>query len=416
MKFKTILAALVLTMMSTYAYAEDVCYHFNGSSMVAGPCDTTVTPTPTPTPTPVPTPAPSVTLAQPPAPLGELDDTWTTPGLFARSVPSLPSPADRTLFHEIVPCRLVDTRLGSGPFIQNEFRNYDFVTLPSTNDCYQKLPPAGVVALGVQVTSFNDGVQVGFITFNMPFYPNLYSTLQNTNAFLFYENVKSTFEPGTLAVSGNSIQVWNRGGVTDLTVDILGYHLNDAAAFGNKGDKGDTGLTGATGAQGEKGMNGDKGDKGDKGDQGIQGLTGETGKTGDPGAPGKNGTSCVVVGNSAINPTAWTMSCDGKLVASWHNGSDGVGTTCVTSVVSTGHYKMVCTTTLGSTSTVYWQDGEKCDDGAYPCGGYIQLCASKGNDNNNGLELPVYKDHEWKCDDKGHELVKLWVIPATCDN
>src|ERR1019366_8101398 len=109
---------------------------------------------PTPAPTPVVYPVQTVAL-------GEADDTLTSPSMFVREVLPLPAPVDKTLFHEIVPCRLADTRVSAGPFFQNESRTYAFASTLTSNDCYQKIPQSGVVALTLQVTSLNDGVQVG---------------------------------------------------------------------------------------------------------------------------------------------------------------------------------------------------------------------------------------------------------------
>src|ERR1019366_4629833 len=43
-------------------------------------------------------------------PLGEADDTMTSPSRRDRQVLPFAKPADQTLFKEIVPCRLLDTR------------------------------------------------------------------------------------------------------------------------------------------------------------------------------------------------------------------------------------------------------------------------------------------------------------------
>src|ERR1039457_7084237 len=120
MKKSLVLIAALLA--APLAYAQAPCYSFTAGGWTQVPCPgTTVTPTPVPTqvPTPVPTPAP-VTKAAFAVPMGELDDTLTTPSLYVRAAPGLPAPADKTLIHEIAPCRLVDTRIAPGTaFVHN---------------------------------------------------------------------------------------------------------------------------------------------------------------------------------------------------------------------------------------------------------------------------------------------------------
>jgi hypothetical protein len=187
-------------------------------------------------------------------PLGELDDTLTSPSMFVREVLPLPAPVDHTIFHEIVPCRLADTRLGAGAFIQNESRTYDFINVPSTNDCYEKIPTSGVVALTLQLTSYNDGAQVGYLLFNTAYVPQLLSPRQYATGFLLYEDLKTVVQAGTVAVTGETFTIMNRNGTTNLTIDILGYHFIDT-------------LVGTAGAQGPPGV-------------GIQGPPGQNGQPG----------------------------------------------------------------------------------------------------------------------------------------
>src|ERR1017187_5170949 len=262
--------------------------------------------------------------------LGEAADTLTSPSMVNRQVLPFSPPADHTLFKEIVPCRLTDSR---GNYLLTPHTEWVYGIKKSDmdpgNDCAGKLPDTGIVALTIQITSYNDGTTNGHLMFLPPqhlgFVPQLYSVLQNTTAFLFYENGrKEVVQAGTVQIGSNyMLNLWNEGGVTNLTIDVLGYHINDpligaAGAEGSIGPKGDTGAkgdqgvqgisgnTGAQGAQGNPGaigatgVAGPKGDKGDKGDSGIpgtaglQGIQGAKGDKGDTGASGVQGPAGAV--------------------------------------------------------------------------------------------------------------------------
>jgi hypothetical protein len=197
---------------------------------------------------------------------------------------------------------LTDTRTGAGPFIQNEPRTYEFLTLPTTNPCFGKIE-MGTVALTLQLTAYTDGVQVGEFLFNTAYVPQAYSTRQNTTAFLFYEDVASSIQAGTVAVSGSTFQVWNRGGVSNLTIDILGYHVTDT-------------FVGTAGAQGQIGPKGDKGDKGDS-------VQGPPGVCSCPWACYSTcGTHAADTGRTALWPHC-TVTLTGTQVIEIHYVSDG---------------------------------------------------------------------------------------------
>src|ERR1019366_4444437 len=224
--------------------------------------------------------------------LGEAADTMTSPSMVDRQVLPFAAPADKTLFKEIVPCRLTDSR---GNYLLTPRTEWVYGIKKSDmdpgNDCAGKLPDTGIVALTIQITSYNDGTTNGHFMFLPPqhpgFVPQLYSVLQNATAFLFYENGrKEVVQAGTVTIGYDYLlHLWNEGGTTEVTIDILGYHLNDPlAGTGATGSKGDTGATGATGS----GTPGAKGDKGDQGIQGIQGIC----PTNCPGSPWNCSNAC----------------------------------------------------------------------------------------------------------------------------
>jgi hypothetical protein len=209
--------------------------------------------------------------------LGEAADTLTSPSMVNRQVLPFAPPGDKTLFKEIVPCRLTDSR---GNYLLTPHTEWVYGIKKSDmdpgNDCAGKLPDTGIVALTIQITSYNDGTTNGHFMFLPPqhpgFVPQLYSVLQNATAFLFYENGrKEVVQAGTVQIGGNyMLNLWNEGGVTNLTIDVLGYHVNDP-------------LVGATGA-------------GSPGAQGIQGIQGP---------PGANG----VCTSACASPWACYSSC-----------------------------------------------------------------------------------------------------------
>src|ERR1035441_835756 len=181
------------------------------------------------------------------------------------------------------------------------------------NDCAGKLPDTGIVALTIQITSYNDGTTNGHFMFLPPqhpgFVPQLYSVLQNTTAFLFYENGrKEVVQAGTVQIGNNyMLNLWNEGGVTNLTIDVLGYHVNDplVGAAGEQGAPGAAStVPGPAGPPGEAStVPGPQGPPG-VGSQGPQGPPGApstvAGPPGPPGAPstvpGPTGPSSTVPG------------------------------------------------------------------------------------------------------------------------
>jgi hypothetical protein len=258
--------------------------------------------------------------------LGEAADTMTSPSMVDRQVLPFAAPADKTLFKEIVPCRLTDSR---GNYLPTPHTEWVYGIKKNDmnlgNDCAGKLPDTGIVALTIQITSYNDGTTNGHLMFLPPqhlgFVPQLYSVLQNTTAFLFYENGrKEVVQAGTVQIGNNyMLNLWNEGGVTNLTIDVLGYHVNDA-------------LVGASGAQGANGSIGPKGDTGAKGDQGVQGISGNTGAQGAQGNPGAIGATGVAgpkgdkgdKGDSGIPGTAGLQGIQGAKGDKGDTGASGV--------------------------------------------------------------------------------------------
>lgn len=182
--------------------------------------------------------------------LGEVTDTLTSPELQVRAVLPFPAPADRTIFREITPCRLVDTRLGVsgmasqygnlygrvGDFGPGESRTYrfngSFADPGTTNPCNNRIPASGVVALTLQVWVYNandaEGV-VGFTTSAVP---------RTKEVFVSYR-VGTTVQAGQVQIlDQSSFTIVNQLSMADVAVDILGYHTPDTGAVGPAGPSG----------------------------------------------------------------------------------------------------------------------------------------------------------------------------------
>jgi hypothetical protein len=250
-----------------------------------------------------------------PAVVGDTADVLTTAAHLVRSQTGLPAPADRVLFREITPCRLVstyplfvlDAPYGSITGLPydvkaGETRTYDVrAHLPEgkSNPCGWAVPDAAI-AVKVQVWSINDGIAKGalsFLTAYVPvFYPADFSFLP---LFLEYgghvdlppvETVFGDVQAGDVALDeAHSITLVNAAANTDLFVDLLGYYIPDDTP----GVAGPAGARGEIGPQGEQGRQGQKGDQGEKGVQGIQGVSGDPGAQGPKGDPGATGATGV---------------------------------------------------------------------------------------------------------------------------
>ena len=287
-----------------------------------------------------------VFAADPPyhVPVGEATDVDTLPGLQIHSELPLPEPADKVLKKEIAegPCTLVDTRKESkfdfpygnlydrpnGDFVSGESRVYRFggnlVDPPYTNPCDEKIPASGVVALSVQVWSYNDGLINGGLYFEgHRFHPEMYSpkTPFNQPLFLIYEDGnKVVLKGGHVRIENNSsymfgnlsgsFRITNTGNSTDVVIEVLAYYLKDngvggpAGPQGPQGDRGEIGPPGPQGPQGIPGLgqSGPKGDKGDTGAVGPQGPIGPQGPQGDKGDKGPQGETGAVGPQGPIGP------------------------------------------------------------------------------------------------------------------
>jgi hypothetical protein len=239
----------------------------------------------------------------------------------------------RPLYQEIMPCRLVDTRADSkfsapygGPSLDNETRTYSVSGTGKTNPCALENRstydgdarpwPSAPVAFSVLVKIYNIESSPVAGAFSV-------ASASATPSWFGWTG------PGVLAAqqdaivrTADQISVSVTGAKADVTVDLLGYFVDDpgqsdAAVIGApgpqgepgpQGPKGDTGATGTTGPMGPMGLQGAQGVKGDKGDtgaigpQGIQGVKGDTGDTGAIGPQGIQGVKGDKGDTGAIGP------------------------------------------------------------------------------------------------------------------
>jgi len=222
----------------------------------------------------------------------------------------------RLLYQEIVPCRLVDTRAAAnleapygGPLFANETRTYSVSGIGKTNPCTVEnrsaadgdarafpQPWAGLSVL-VKVYNAETSPAAGALSV---------STASATPTWFGWNG------PGALAgqqdavvLTNDQISVAVNGAKADVTVDLLGYFVDDATisgAPGPQGEKGDTGAAGVAGATGPQGPAGPQGPQGVKGDTGATGATGSQGPEGPAGPQGVKGDTGAAGATGAIGP------------------------------------------------------------------------------------------------------------------
>lgn len=200
----------------------------------------------------VPIPGPRISPMTEGVVLGEPSDTLTSPELRVRAVLPFVAPADRTIFKEISPCRLVDTRkeagfsapygnLYGGDFAPGESRTYRFAGKFSdhgsaVNPCNGEIPQTGVVALTIQVWAINAGGGEGAVSFGTPFVPR--TVVLGSQVFVRY-GAGTTVQAGQVQILDQmSFTLTNHFVNAELAVEILGYHTSDEGAVGPTGPAG----------------------------------------------------------------------------------------------------------------------------------------------------------------------------------
>lgn len=222
----------------------------------------------------------------------------------------------RPLYQEIVPCRLVDTRAASsldapygGPSFSNETRTYSVSGTGKTNPCAvenrsaadggARALPQPWMGLSVLVRVYNAEASPVAGAFSV-------ATASATPTWFGW------YGPGVLAgqqdavvLTNDQISVSVNGAKADVTVDLLGYFVDDpttAGLPGPQGEKGDTGAAGVAGATGPQGPAGLQGPQGEKGDTGATGAAGAIGPQGPEGPAGPQGVKGDTGATGATGP------------------------------------------------------------------------------------------------------------------
>jgi hypothetical protein len=225
----------------------------------------------------------------------------------------------RLLYQEIVPCRLVDTRAAAnleapygGPSFVSETRTYSVSGIGKTNPCAvenrsaadgdARAFPQPLAGLSVLVKVYNAETSPVAGALSV-------STASATPTWFGWNG------PGGLAgqqdavvLTNDLISVGVTGAKVDVTVDLLGYFVDDPTISGppgpqgEKGDAGAAGVAGATGPQGPAGPQGPQGLKGDTGAAGVTGATGPQGPEGPAGPQGVKGDTGAAGAAGAIGP------------------------------------------------------------------------------------------------------------------
>ncbi len=202
-----------------------------------------------------------------------------------------------------MPCRLVDTRAAenleapySGPAFVNETRTYSVSGIGKTNPCAlenrsavdgdARALPQPLAGLSVLVKVYNAETSPVAGAFGV-------ATASATPTwFGWYGPGVPAKQQDAIVLTKDEISVAVMGAKADVTVDLLGYFVDDPAVSGPagpQGEKGDTGAAGVAGATGPQGPEGPAGPQGVKGDTGAAGAAGAIGPQGPEGSAGPQG-------------------------------------------------------------------------------------------------------------------------------
>src|SRR6266508_1733657 len=229
--------------------------------------------------------------------------TMEITGLKVKAQVDFDGAVHRLLYQEIVPCRLVDTRAAenleapySGPAFVNETRTYSVSGIGKTNPCAlenrsavdgdARALPQPLAGLSVLVKVYNAETSPVAGAFGV-------ATASATPTwFGWYGPGVPAKQQDAIVLTKDEISVAVMGAKADVTVDLLGYFVDDPAVSGPagpQGEKGDTGAAGVAGAIGPQGPEGPAGPQGVKGDTGAAGAAGAIGPQGPEGSAGPHG-------------------------------------------------------------------------------------------------------------------------------
>ena len=253
----------------------------------------------------------------------ETHEPFTFQGFRVRSNIAVPVPTPLgprivsmgpALFQEIPPCQFISTleadhyppRWGGPAFKNNESRSYQVSGYLGDgaweNPCSYTVP-GNALAVAVRIyLKQPDGDGTVFLT------PASWVPASGFPLLPFHKG-DAIMEEGAVMIRGGGFTLSTFGAGTDLTLDLLGYFVEDPdgqgpqgkpgpagpqgeiGPMGPQGLKGDQGLTGAQGEAGPVGPQGPKGDQGLIGPQGEAGPVGPEGPKGDQGLTGPQGAT-----------------------------------------------------------------------------------------------------------------------------
>ena len=238
---------------------------------------------------------------------------------------------DNLVLNTITPCRLFDTRGGTGPLAAGETRGF--------NVFGSDLSSQGGSATGCGIPELLSGVPqtfaiaVNIVAANPQGLGNLkgfagdvsepvHATIVNYQALNPSLNIGNAqpLSVRTTAPLGNGQDIFIHavGTGTDVVADVVGYYttIGGAGPTGATGPAGPTGATGTSGPSGPTGVGsagptGDTGPSGPSGPSGTNGVDGATGPTGDTGPSGPTGPAGSSGGAAVLMGRTTSLSTSG---------------------------------------------------------------------------------------------------------
>jgi len=245
----------------------------------------------------------------------ETHEPFTFQGFGVRSNIAVPIPTPLgphvvsmgpALFQAVPPCLFISTleadhyppRWGGPAFKNNESRSYQvsgYLADGAWENPCSSVVPGNALAVAVRIyVKQPDGDGTVYLT------PASWVPAGGMPILPFHKG-DAIVEEGAVMIRGGGFTLSAFGAGTDLTVDLLGYFVEDPNGQGLKGEPGPAGPQGAIGPMGPQGSKGDQGltgaqgeagpmgPQGPKGDQGLPGLQGEAGPMGPQGPKGDQG-------------------------------------------------------------------------------------------------------------------------------
>ena len=212
------------------------------------------------------------------------------PGTWGPRVVSM-GPA---LFQEIPPCQFISTLeadhypapWGGPAFQKNESRKYAVTGYLGEGDW--RNPCSFVIPSNALAVAFRVYVKAADGDGTIYFAPASWTPGSGIPILPFHKG-DAIMAEGAMMIRGGGLTLSSFGAGADVTVELLGYFVEDPDGAGPQGERGPAGPQGPQGAIGLTGLQGPKGDPGIAGAQGEIGATGPQGPKGDPGVAGEQG-------------------------------------------------------------------------------------------------------------------------------